>query len=317
MFRLFKTLNDNSSVYLEELVMEVAKGIHLIKCPWSTYFVSSCAILGETLTLIDVGASDSPEKAIYPYLRSIGRDPSEISHIILTHAHFDHCGGAAIIKKETDCKVYVHELGKPYLEDANLINRELHKRFPTLYPEKEKPDFESVKVDATFKDGDLLNLDGRQIRVLHTPGHSVCSSCLIDVEQGVFVSGDSVQGRGGRRPLLFHSSKKYAESMRQLLNEHVKILITGHPFPPFNDALLRGKNAAKHICESLKGIENLKAKVWKALEESDKPLGIEQIYRKVRISQPVTIGCVLEDFEKEGKVERTEVKGGYLWTLKE
>jgi len=297
--------------------VEIAKGIHLIKCPWSTYFVSSCAIIGETITLIDVGTSDSPENAIYPYLRGIGRDPSEISHILLTHAHFDHCGGVAVIKKETGCKVYVHESGKPYLEDANLINRELHKRFPALYPEKEKPDFESVKVDATFKDGDLLNLDGRQIRVLHTPGHSVCSSCLIDVEQGVYISGDSVQGRGERRPLLFYSSKKYAESMRRLLNEPVKILITGHPFPPFNDALLRGENAVKHIHESLKGIEELEAIVWKVLERSDKPLSIEQIYEKIRMSRPVTIGCVLEEFEREGKVKRTEATGGYRWTIRD
>ena len=294
--------------------MEIAKGIHLIKCPWSTYFVSSCAIIGDTITLIDVGTSDSPESAIYPYLRSIGREPSEISHIILTHAHFDHCGGVAAIKKEADCKVYVHESGRPYMEDAGLINRELHNRFPALYPEK-KHDFKSVRVDATFRDGDVLDLGGRQIRVLHTPGHSPCSSCLIDVDHGVYISGDSVQGRGERRPLLFYRSKDYAESMRRLLKEPVKILVTGHPFPPFNKAVLRGEDAVKHIRESLKGIEELRALVWRVLERSDRPLSIMQIYEELGVSQPVTIGCILEDLEREKKTERIEAAGGYLWAL--
>jgi len=295
--------------------VEIAKGVHLIKCPWSTYFVSSCAIVGETIALIDVGTADSPEDAIYPYLKSIGRDPSEISHVILTHAHFDHCGGVSSIKKEVDCKVYVHELGRPYLEDAGLINRELHERFPSLYPEK-KPDFEPVKADATFRDGDIIDLEWCQIRVLHIPGHSPCSSCLIDGEQGVYISGDSIQGRGERRPLLFYSSKKYAESMRRLLNEPIKILVTGHPFPPFNDAVLKGGDALKHVNESLKGIEELRAQVWRILERSEKPLSIKQIHEKAGMSQPVTIGCILEDLEKEKEVKRTEVEEGYLWSLR-
>jgi glyoxylase-like metal-dependent hydrolase (beta-lactamase superfamily II) len=296
-------------------MLEVAEGIHLIKCPWSTYFVSSCVIVGETIALIDVGAPDSPEEAIYPYLRSIGREPSELSHIILTHAHFDHCGGVAPIKKETGCKVYVHESGKPYLEDPGLIDKELHRRFPSLYPEKE-PDFEPVEADVTFRDGDTLDLGGRQIGVLHVPGHSSCSSCLIDGELGVYISGDSVQGRGERRPLLFHRSKEYAASMRRLLDEPVKMLITGHPFPPFNKAVLEGDDALKHIRESLKGIDELRDRVWRTLERSDEPLSIRQIHERVGISQPVTIGCILEGLGRDEKVERIESPEGFLWSAR-
>jgi len=296
--------------------VEVVKGIHLIRCPWSTYFVSSCAVIGDTIILIDAGSTGSPEDAIYPYLRSIGREPSEISHIILTHAHLDHCGGVSPIKKETGCKVYVHKLGKPYLEDAGLINRELHDRFPALYPER-KIDFDSVKADATFEDGEVLDLEGRQIRVLYTPGHSPCSSCLIDEEQGVYISGDSIQGRGKRRPLLFYSSRKYVESMRRFLKKPVKILITGHPFPPFNDAVLKGEDAMKHVQESLRGIEELRALVLRILKESRKPLSVNQIHARIAVSQPVTIGCILEDFEREGKIERIEVAEDHLWIFRE
>ena len=297
------------------LQMEVVEGIHLIKCPWLNYFVSSIAILDDAITLVDVGASDSPRTAIYPYLKKIGREPSEISRIILTHAHLDHCGGVAQIKKETGCKVYVHKSGKPYVEDADLINKELHERFPSICP-RGKPGFESFKADVIFEGGDILELDGRRIHILHTPGHSPDSSCLLDEETGVCIAGDSVQGRGEGRPLLFYSSKEYAKSMRRLLQEPVKVFITGHPFPPFNEAVLRGEQVVKHINESLKGIKELKSQVWEILKEAEKPLSIKQIHEKAIASRAVTIGCILEDLEKEGKVKRERFNGIYKWSVK-
>ena len=295
--------------------MEIGSGIHLIKCPWSTYFVSSCVLLGESIILVDVGTQDSPEEAIYPYIRSIGRDPSEISHIILTHAHFDHCGGASIIKRDTGCKVLVHKFGRPYLEDAGLIDRELHERFPSIFPAR-KARFESISVDGTFEDGDILDIEGRKIRILHTPGHSACSSCIIDEENGIYISGDSIQGRGDRRPLLFYSAETYIRALRRLLNEPIKALVTGHPFPPFNEAVLGGEKARRHVEESLRGIEELRSRVLRALKGSKRPLRIGEIHKIVGISQPVTIGCILEDLEREGIAEKARAEEAYLWSIK-
>ena len=295
---------------------EVAKGIRLVKCPWGNYFVSSCIIVGESITLIDAGTGESPGVAIYPYLRSIGREPSEISWVLLTHAHFDHCGGAVSVKRDTGCKVGVHELGKPFLEDAGLIDRQLHERFPSLFPEKE-PSFDSAKADMVFKNGDKIDLDGRQLRVLHTPGHSACSSCLIDEEQGVYISGDSIQGRGGRRPLVLHSSNQYLESMRRLMEEPIQVLVTGHPFPPYNEAVLRGEKARRHVYESLKAMEELNTLVWNVLVATGKPMGLGQLHERLGVSQPVTIGCILEALEKDGKVKKIRAEEGELWSLTE
>jgi len=293
---------------------EIAKGVHLVKCPWANYFVSSCVIVGESITLIDAGTGESPEVAIYPYLRGMRREPSEISCVLLTHAHFDHCGGVASIKKDTGCKVGVHELGKPFLEDAGLIDRQLHTRFPALFPAKE-PSFDSVKADIVFKDGDEIDLDGRQLRVLHTPGHSACSSCLIDEEQGVYISGDSIQGRGSRRPLIFHSSNQYLESMRRLMEESIKVLVTGHPFPPYDEAVLRGEKAKSHIYESLKAMEELNTLVWNMLTATGKPISLGELHERLGVSQPVTIGCILEALEKDGKVKKIRAEEGELWSL--
>ncbi len=291
--------------------MRVTETIHLIECPWSRpgYFVSSCILIGETIAIIDAGTKEIPEASIYPYIRSLGRKISEVSHLLLTHAHFDHCGGAAPIKRETACKIGVHELGKPFLSNPELLNRQLHERFPTLFP-RGKAEFEPVDADILFKDGDVIDVNGHQLRILHVPGHSPCSICIVDEEEGVYICGDSVQGRGGNRPLLFHSSAQYLESMQRLLKEPIKILITGHPFPPFNKALLVGEEAKEHVHQSIKAIEELSKLVWETLRNFRKPMSPKQIYEKIGVSRSVTIGCILEDLEREGKAEKV---GEDLW----
>lgn len=294
--------------------MEVAEGIHLVKCPWSTYFVSSCLIVDNNITVIDAGTRESPEIAIYPYLRSLGREPSEISHVLLTHAHHDHCGGVAPIKRETGCKVGVHELGKPYLEDPGLVDRQLRGRFPTLFDDG-MADFDPVEVDIPFRDGDAIDLGGRVLRVLHVPGHSVCSSCLVDEEQGVYICGDSVQGWGDRRPLLFHSSTEYLESMRRLLGEPIKIMVNGHPFPPFSRAILKDHEGIEHVRRSLRGVEELRKLVLDILEAAAEPMTIRKLHERAGVSSPVTIGCILEALGREGKAEKVGTREADRWSM--
>ncbi|MEM2110554.1 MAG: MBL fold metallo-hydrolase [Candidatus Bathyarchaeia archaeon] len=249
--------------------MKIANGIHVVECPFIvTETTTSCAIVDKSIALIDAGLSESPEKAIYPYIRKIGREPSEISLIILTHAHFDHCAGVARIKKDTGCKVCVHESGKQYLEDPRLMLKHLRERFPITYTEWEWiPDFEPTQADFVFKDGDKLYFDGHELRALHVPGHSQDSSCIIEEEQGVYISGDSVQGKGEKRPLLFQSSTEYVKSMQRLLNESMQVLVTGHPFPPFNKTVLTEKESREYVKHSLKGIEELRNSVESILKK--------------------------------------------------
>lgn len=296
--------------------MEVADGIHLVKCPWSTYFVSSCIIVGDSIALVDVGSKESPEAAIYPYLRSLGREPSEISHILLTHAHHDHCGGVAPIGRETKCRVGVHELGKPFLEGPSLIDKHLRGRFPTLFSDS-MADFEAVEVGIAFRDGDRIDLDGRELKVLHVPGHSPGSSCLVDEDRGVYICGDSIQGRGDRRPLIFHSSTEYLESMRRLLEEPIEIMVNGHPFPPFGEAVLRDAESLEHVRQSLIAIEELRELVLDILETAARPMSIRGIHERAGVSSPVTIGCILEALEKDLKAERVGAEEADLWSFKD
>lgn len=84
---------------------ELTESIHYIRCPFSRlgYFTSVCAIFAKTVTLIDSDTATSSEEVIFPHLRHLQREQYEISRIIHTHALFDHCGGAPVIKKKPIC----------------------------------------------------------------------------------------------------------------------------------------------------------------------------------------------------------------------
>lgn len=293
--------------------MKVSDNVYVVECPFLRpgYFVSSCIIAGRGVILIDTGLEDSPKQAIYPYLEGLGLCIRDVSHILLTHAHFDHCSGVSTIRREARCRVGVHEYGRLYLEDPILLDTQLNKRFPTLYGIGE-PRFKPIEADIVFKDSDIIDTDNVRLRIIHTPGHSPCSSCIVYEDKGIYVSGDSIQGYGANRPLLFHSSIDYMESLEKISKEHIEVLVLGHPFPPYGKAILRNWEVREFIKGSLEAIEKLRKLVLDTLREYGKPMNPREIYERINVSQPITIGCILEDLEREGEACRLD-RGVDLW----
>lgn len=92
-----------------------------------------------------------------------------VEAILLTHGHFDHVGGVKAIAGKTGCKVYLCE------EDLNLPS---YMTAGTLY------------YTDGYDEGDTVSVAGLTLRVLHTPGHTPGSVCLM-VEDTIF-SGDTL-----------------------------------------------------------------------------------------------------------------------------
>jgi hydroxyacylglutathione hydrolase len=174
--------------------MQITDRIHALKIPFQITdpsgrkvprFVYVYLIYGKKICLIDSGVASS-EKIILDYLQKTGRRPEEISQLILTHTHPDHIGAARAIKSISGCTVAAHAAEKSWIEDVDLQERE-----------RPVPGFKSlvagsVHVDQTLQDGDLLDLDGVSMRVLHTPGHSRGSISLWLPEAGALFSADAV-----------------------------------------------------------------------------------------------------------------------------
>ncbi len=292
--------------------MEITDGIHLIKNPHSTYFVSSVLFMEESLTLVDAGRAESPETSIYPAIKALGRDPQEISLLILTHAHWDHCAGAAQIKRETGCEVAIHSKGEAYLTDPETVARELMSRFPGI-PLGNMADLKAVEPEILFSEGSTIALEERELKVVHTPGHSAGSCCIVEPDLSLYITGDSIQGRGERRPLIFHDAGAYLASMKRLLGEPIETIVNGHPFPPSGKGVLRGEATKLHIEESVKAVEELRDAILEALNESDGPMSLIETQEAARASQPFSVGCVLEALKAEGKATGEIAGGRMLW----
>lgn len=143
-------------------------------------------ITGTYCYLIDSGVAGC-EEIIGKYMNSLGRTLSEVKAIFLTHAHPDHIGGAAAIKKISNCKIYASRKEKDWIEDIALQFKE--RPIPNFYTLVQ----EGVEVDKLAGEGDKILLEpGMTMRVLETAGHSRGSVSYVLEEPQVLFSGDAI-----------------------------------------------------------------------------------------------------------------------------
>lgn len=110
----------------------------------------------------------------------------DIDAIVLTHEHFDHCGGVADLRERCGSEVYMHEDGADVVEHGLDWSAGW---FGTVQ--------ESTSVDRKLHDKDVIELGDTSLRVLHTPGHAPGSICLYDQASQSLFSGDLIFSSGG------------------------------------------------------------------------------------------------------------------------
>lgn len=192
--------------------------------------------------LIDSGAGVEPWTLV-EQIEQLSVDPAAISHLLLTHAHADHAGGAYFFREQFDVEVWTSKRGKSWVENANVEKNSLRvAREAGVYPEDYE--FRGCPVSGTFSGGDRLELGGLTVRVLGTPGHSADHCCFHLEQQGntVLFSGDCVfaAGKITLQNIWDCSIPEYAGSIRRLDDLGVDSLFPGH-----GRFLLRG--AHRHI----------------------------------------------------------------------
>jgi len=104
-----------------------------------------------------------------------------IKLIVLTHGHSDHAAALKEIKEATGAQVAIHADDTKTLRRRTL-NLSLFLGIFYLHP--------LPSPDRLLKDGDTMDIGSLHFKVLHTPGHSPGSICLLG--EGVLFSGDTL-----------------------------------------------------------------------------------------------------------------------------
>ncbi len=181
--------NDNKHFEIskhKDYLYVIKENISLVHPVYTNDPLNMYLILGtHTALLIDTGCGLYPLKPVVDEL--IGEKKLLIFN---THTHWDH-----ILGNEEFGEVYVHEkeaaiISKPYdtshFRDSpnEIVNKYAEKNF--LIP--------PAKVINTLKDGDVFDLGEINVEIMHTPGHSPGSICLITSTGELFTSDVAYYG---------------------------------------------------------------------------------------------------------------------------
>ena len=188
---------------------ELAAGTWLVGEP---VHVNSYLVAGrDRAVLIDSGLGIGDIRSIVDSLT-----PLDVL-VANTHYHWDHVGGNAAFSE-----VAIHELGEKHLRAGNEMRfaegylgyardrlerfgefRDLDRRFYDFLSDESTPrplpagfDPAAWKIapcvpTRLLRDGDVLDLGGRSLQVVHTPGHTPDSVCYLDADRGVLFGGDT------------------------------------------------------------------------------------------------------------------------------
>ena len=177
---------------------EVAPGVYRIPtAPWD--LVNSFALRDADgqVTLIDAGLKGAP-KRIAAALTSIGSDLSDVTRIVLTHAHADHAGGLAKLAASTGADVAAHQADAQATRDGRTPRRDTASATGRLFNRMPGGGFPPAEVGTELTDGDVLDIAGG-LEVVHTPGHSPGHMALFHLSTGTLITGDSIFNVRGLR----------------------------------------------------------------------------------------------------------------------
>jgi hydroxyacylglutathione hydrolase len=165
----------------------------------------NCTILGDEVTheavVVDPG-DNIPE-----ILSRLQKHGLTLRQIVITHAHIDHVGGAVLLKKATGAPVFLNQQDLGLLAAMEIQAGWLG--VPT--PEVASP-------DASADDGLTVGLATLPAEVIHTPGHTPGSICLLFAQQHLLLAGDTLfAGSIGRTDLPGGDGRQILRSLRDRL----------------------------------------------------------------------------------------------------
>ncbi len=254
---------------------------------------------GENL-LVDTGNWTLPEYAngMGDFLINLlDKEKNDLKYIFITHFHYDHVGNAAALKKRYGAKVVCHPHDRPIIEDPMIVTRpENITRFGTT-PEAMVEDFNlapgesfglsdpaiirkywnfPVEVDQEVNDGDILNVGGLKLEVVHLPGHCPGHVGLWNPNTRTLYPGDLMHYPTPLGPYPIGDAKAHSRSIQRCLDLQPELLLEGHGLSSYSKPSSRRR--LLHMQAQQQGMQN---RVLFCLQREDRPTTITALLDEV------------------------------------
>lgn len=196
--------------------MQIANNLHAFV--WQSPTANNCNaffIDGPTRVLIDPG-----HRALFEHvesgLRQLGLTTDDIDLVLCTHAHPDHLEGVQLFKKKST----LFTLSEIEWQWALSAGKDMSAAYGI--------DIQALAPDFFLQEG-TLSLDGLELQIFHTPGHSPGSVCVYGSAQKALFTGDLVFKDGmGRTDLPGGDGAQIKESIQRMAQLDVELLLAGH-----------------------------------------------------------------------------------------
>jgi len=217
---------------------------------------------GENM-LIDTGNWTLPEfnNGMGDFLvELLDKEKNDLKYIVITHFHYDHTGNAKMLKERYGAMVVCHPADKPIIEDPLIITREENITRFGMTPEEVVADFNlaegeslglsdpsiiekywnfPVEVDVEVENGDILDVGGLKIEVVHLPGHCPGHIGLWNAHTGSLYSGDLLHYPTPLGPYPIGDAKAHWQSIQKCLDIKPQLLLEGHGLSAYSEASSR------------------------------------------------------------------------------
>lgn len=148
-------------------------------------------------------------------LRAVAASGARLTGIWLTHAHIDHIGAIAAVRRVHDVPIWMHP------EDQPLYERGAWQAAAYGLPFESPP-----PADHPLADGDVLRVGDEEFRVLHTPGHAP-GHCVFE-SGGLLLAGDLLfAGSIGRTDLPLSDPRAMSRSLARIMTLDPALVV--HP----------------------------------------------------------------------------------------
>lgn len=216
--------------------MELAPGVHALGGKKGGRVRAFLLDGGDGLVLVDT-LFETDGRLVLAELRRLGQRVGDLKHIVITHGHRSHLGGAAALKRASGATVWAHEY------EADIVSGDRRAQPVTIRPTQTlrlwpfqaglalgKPKHAPCPVDRHLEDGDEVG----PLRVLHAPGHSPGHLSFHWPERRFLIAGDAISTwpdfRAGWKAFNLNPVQS-RDSLRRMAELDVEILGVGHGEP--------------------------------------------------------------------------------------